>query len=406
MPLGVSVRGGFAALVLASCVACSGDSLPPLPASGITMLESPSGDGARFPFLAADSAGRVVLSWIERGTDSVPAIRFSVREPGGSWRAAETFVRDTSVLVNFADFPFVVPIDDGRLVGQWLRHGISAHAYDLLLAQSVNGGDIWSASTSPHARTRPGEHGFVSMYSMAGGAAVQFLDGSHAPRDSQRMMLRHAVFDSTARVASTVTIDDRVCECCQTDAAVTAQGPVVVYRDRSPDEVRDIAIARRSADGAWSTSIVHADGWRIEGCPVNGPAVAADGARVAVAGFTAAGDTTRVRLAFSSDAGASFGAPLDLVAGPAALGRVDVAWLPDGRALVAWLARASRTDAHVQLAAVSPDHAITWNAVVGRTDGARASGFPRMVRAGAEVLVAWTETGTPTRVRLASVTAR
>jgi hypothetical protein len=316
-------------------------------------------------------------------------------------------VRDTSVLVNFADFPFVVPVDDGRLVGQWLRLGSSAHAYELLVAQSVNDGDIWSAAVNPHALNRPGEHGFVSMYSIAGGgAAVQFLDGSHAPSDSQRMMLRHAVFDSTARVAETVTIDDRVCECCQTDAAVTSHGPVVVYRDRSPGEVRDIAIARRTADGAWTSALVYADGWEINGCPVNGPAVAADGERVAVAWYTAAGDTARVRLAFSADAGATFGEPLELVSGPTALGRVDLAWLPDGRVLVVWLARASREYARVHLAAVALDHSIGWEAVPGRTDGARASGFPRMTRTGDDVLVAWTETGTPTRVRLASVTAR
>ena len=38
-----------------------------------------------------------------------------------------------------------------------------------------------------------------------------------------------------------VPLDDRVCECCSTSAAMTANGPVIVYRDRSADEVRDIA---------------------------------------------------------------------------------------------------------------------------------------------------------------------
>lgn len=399
-------RSLLLALLAIAAVACDQRALPPLP-SGITLLDAPAADGARFPFLAADSSGRVALSWIERGQDSIPSVRFSIRRSDGSWRAPETFVRDSAVLVNFADFPFVVPMDDGRLVGQWLRLGSAPHAYDLLLAQSVNDGDIWSAFVHPHALERPGEHGFVSMYSITGGgAAVQFLDGSHAPADSPRMTLRHAVYDSTATVAATVTIDDRVCDCCQTDAAMTSQGPVVVYRDRSMTEIRDIAIARRNNDGSWTNSLVHADNWEINGCPVNGPAVAADGERVVVAWYTAAHDTARVRIAFSNDAGATFDAPFDLASGPAALGRVDVALLPDGRALAVWLERASQEDAHVQLVAIAEDGAINWQATPGRTDAARASGFPRMTRAGGEVLLAWTETGVPTRIRLASVTAR
>jgi hypothetical protein len=401
-----SLRLAGVALAAIVLTACDRASSPGLPVTGITMLTAPSGEGARFPFLAADSAGRVALSWIERGPDSVPAVRFSVRRRGGAWRRPETLVRDSALLVNWADFASVVPMDDGRLVGQWLRRGTAPHAYDLHLAQSVNDGEIWSASVVPHGRVRPGEHGFVSMLSTpGGGATIQFLDGSHAPADAPAMVLNQVVFDSTARVRPTGVIDARVCDCCQTDAAMTARGPVVVYRDRSDDEVRDIRIARRNGD-EWITNPVHADGWQINGCPVNGPAVAAEGERVVVAWFTSAGDTARVRMAFSSDAGATFGSPLDLVTGPAALGRVDVAWLADGRALVAWLERATRTDAHVQLAAVGADHAITWRATAGRTDAGRLSGFPRMTRAGDEVLVSWTATGTPTLVMLAAVTAR
>ena len=54
---------------------------------------------------------------------------------------------------------------------------------------------------------------------------------------------------------------------------------VVVYRDRSEKEVRDMSVVR-FAGGRWSAPrTLAADGWEINGCPVNGPAVAADGAR-------------------------------------------------------------------------------------------------------------------------------
>jgi hypothetical protein len=50
-----------------------------------------------------------------------------------------------------------------------------------------------------------------------------------------------------------------------------------MFRDRSVDEVRDIAIARRISN-AWSASKpVHGDGWQISGCPVNGRTIAVAG---------------------------------------------------------------------------------------------------------------------------------
>ena len=104
--------------------------------------------------------------------------------------------------------------------------------------------------------------------------------------------------------ADEAVLDTRVCDCCQTSAAMTAEGPVVVYRDRSEGELRDISIARLR-NGEWSEPrTVFRDGWEISGCPVNGPVDRRrSGRRLAVAWFTAANDMSRVKLAFSDDAG-------------------------------------------------------------------------------------------------------
>ena len=86
------------------------------------------------------------------------------------------------------------------------------------------------------------------------------------------------------------------------------------------------------------------DGWQIDGCPINGPAVAARGERVAVAWFTAAHDSPRVQVAFSNDGGESFDAAI-AVAGSRALGRTDITLLPDDSALVTWLELTPRGEA-------------------------------------------------------------
>ena len=85
-------------------------------------------------------------------------------------------------------------------------------------------------------------------------------------------------------------IDARVCDCCGTAAVALADGGLLVYRDRSVGDVRDIAIVRIRDGGFEPPRIVHADGWVIRGCPVNGPALAMRDDRVAVLWFTAAGD--------------------------------------------------------------------------------------------------------------------
>src|SRR5690606_40682603 len=83
-----------------------------------------------------------------------------------------------------------------------------------------------------------------------------------------------------------------------------------LYRDRTVDEIRDIHVARLE-DGAWRTlPAVHADNWKIAGCPVNGPAIAATGNDAVVAWFSAANDRSeerRVGQHWSSGVTASHG---------------------------------------------------------------------------------------------------
>ena len=74
----------------------------------------------------------------------------------------------------------------------------------------------------------------------------------------------------------------------------------------------------------------------LPGCPTNGPAVSANGDRVAVAWFTAAHGKARVRVAFSRDGGATFGVPQDVDDG-APIGWTGIVFTEDDDAIVSWL---------------------------------------------------------------------
>lgn len=181
---------------------------------------------------------------------------------------------------------------------------------------------------------------------------------------------------------------------------MTSAGPIVAYRNRSADEIRDVYVTRR-AGGKWTTgTAVFDDNWKIGACPVNGPAIAARGNQVVLAWFTAPGDSGRVKVAFSNDAGATFGAPTRVDGGNPA-GRVDVALSPDGAALVTWIERIGGDTAAVRVRRVERDGKSGSAMTIAASSAARASGFPRMAVSGTRVLFAWTVPGRPSAVRVA-----
>ncbi|HEX6631987.1 MAG TPA: sialidase family protein [Gemmatimonadaceae bacterium] len=410
----------LAVATLAACRASDHEDVPDTASAvvglgGVDSLDSPAAPGSGEPALRAGPDGQVVLSWLEPAAgDSGHALRFASIGPDDSrWSAPRTIVTRGNLLVNWADFPSVLPLGGGRLAAHWLQRAATRGAYDTHLTRSTDGGITWTDDVVPHHDGTATEHGFVALWPAAGDTvAAVWLDGrkyaagaGHDPAHGAagaEMALAYGTLAPDGSAGTERMLDARTCDCCQTAAALTARGPLVVYRDRSPTEVRDIA-AVRLVDGEWTApAVVHADDWHIEACPVNGPAVAAAGERAVVAWFTAARDTARVRVAFSGDAGASWAAPVRVDGGDP-VGRVDVTLLADGSALVLWLERTGGEGAAVRLRRVRPDGTMDEPLTVAASDAARTSGFPRMARSGGWLHLAWTEPGTPSRLRVARV---
>jgi hypothetical protein len=145
------------------------------------------------------------------------------------------------------------------------------------------------------------------------------------------------------------------------------------------------------------------DGWQMNGCPVNGPAVTAAGQQVAVAWFTAPNDKPRVSVAFSSDGGESFGSPRAVDDGRP-LGRVDVGLLPGGDALVSWLEQAA-SGTELRVRRVPRTGARGTSLLVADSGSARSSGFPRLEVVSGEAILAWRDPAEPPRVRTAVLEA-
>lgn len=287
--------------------------------------------------------------------------------------------------VNWADIPRAARLSSGALLAATLeRLGDSTYAYGVRLTLEEDGPPGRDLGWL-HEDRQPVEHGFVSLLPQpTGGALCVWLDGraggevDHGSgHGAGGMQLRARTLDAGGALGPEQLLDDLVCDCCPTDAVALADGSsVVVYRNRTEDEVRDIWTVRRAPDGSWSEPRpVYQDLWRIAGCPVNGPAVAAEGMTVASAWYTegAAGGAPRVLVAFSTDGGLRYSRPMEVAAG-LALGRVDIAPGGAGAFVVTYLVAPDGEPARWTARVVSPGQDVGPPVEIASVDPGRRSG--------------------------------
>ena len=172
---------------------------------------------------------------------------------------------------------------------------------------------------------------------------------------------------------------------------MTPDGILAAFRDRSNDEIRDIAVSRLE-NGKWTpAALINKDNWQIDFCPVNGPMLSARGRDVVAAWFTVKNDLGQTYAAFSSDAGQSWGMPIRLD-DKGSLGRTDVEILEDGSAIASWVEYADGK-ADFRFRRIDRTGARSAPVTVAPVTGGRATGYPRIGLRGDELLLAWTDSG-------------
>ena len=389
-------------IIIGTLASCGQDT-----ANSLLTMSTPAGAGSAEPHLDRADDGTVVLSWLEPAGDGV-ALRYATLA-GATWDAPRPVAGGDNWFVYWGDFPSVSPIHDDLWAAHWLvkRPG-GTYAYDVAVSLSHNAGRDWREPITPHTDGTATEHGFVTLFPWQDDVGVLWLDGRHMTESTSTehdghggMTLRSATLSNTGQINNGRQVDDLVCDCCQTDVAIAMDGPVAVYRNRTQEEIRDIHVAR-TVNGQWQPGFaVATDGWEIDGCPVNGPAVAATGKQVAVAWFTAANDQPRVRAAYSRDGGGTFAPAVDIDQDRPA-GRVDIEWLDADTFAVSWVARGSEGGGALSVRAIGTEGASSPTQVIARTTTSRPSGFPQMVRHGDDLVFAWTDTqGEKSHVRTA-----
>jgi hypothetical protein len=359
----------------------------------VQIIVNPAPENSALPRLYSNDSG-LYLSWVTQ-QDSVSHLQYAVYK-NSEWTDSHEVSSGTDWFVNWADFPQISE-NKGKVLTSFLQKSAGGtYTYDIKLNLTQATQEAIRKNFILHNDSTLSEHGFVSMHPWNDQFFVSWLDGrnttggheDHSMHGGGAMTLRGAFIDTSGTITHSVALDTRVCDCCNTATTTTPHGILVAYRDRSEEEVRDIAVVRYE-DGKWGApQRIGNDLWKIPGCPVNGPALDAWKENVAIAWFTGVNDEGKVQIAFSKDEGSSFGPAIRVDSGNAT-GRVDVVLLNEKEAGILWM-EPMGDDEVIQFMRVSMEGQTSEKVTIAKTIAERASGFPQMETYGDSLYVAWT----------------
>lgn len=297
----------------------------------------PAGPGHREPL-------RIALGVTGR-SNSAPAVAGWGKMVAVAWTASTEKVSDIFVSIStdsgatFRDPVRVNDVDgDARASGEQaarvligpgnIVHVIwpSRHETQSVIryAKSTDGGRSFSKAITVADDTAPGMRGWESAaLGHDGGMHAAWLDGRNAEARAHHHG-RGAPSGGSAKTATAGAprqdlfyaswkgdgpqgdrrLAERVCFCCKTAVATSGNQVFVAWRHIFPGSIRDIAIVRSSDNGATFGEPIRLsdDGWTIDACPDDGPAMATDGHGVVYVTWPTmvAGNTPRKGIFYSS----------------------------------------------------------------------------------------------------------
>ena len=339
------------------------------------------------------SNGTLSLSWISSKEENKASLNFSQLKKG-KWVSPQTIAYGSDWFVNWADFPAHAINEDLIITSHLKKSASGTYTYDVILNLQKLSGKKIKENFKLNTDGIKAEHGFVSIVpNNKKGFFITWLDGRNtvqkkADGDHKPMTIRFAEITNKGDIIKESELDAATCDCCQTSIVNTNNGPVVVYRDRSEKEIRDIYITR-NINGIWKDPRpVHNDGWIINGCPVNGPKVAVNSTNLAIAWFTVSNNNPVVNVSFSNNNGDSFGAPLK-INDHDAIGRVDVAFLNNKDAIVSYM-EFDDVETYLKIKKVSVNGVVSRPITISKIDGGRNTGVPQLEIINNEIFIVWT----------------
>ena len=337
--------------------------------------------------------GNLSLTWISSDEDMNSILNFRQFKNDG-WSNTLSLAEGSDWFVNWADFPTHAISGDQVLTSYLKKSASGTYTYDVFLSLHKLSGEKVKEDFILNTDGFKAEHGFVSIASNDNeGFLVTWLDGRNTVQKDEKgnhkpMTIRFAEITNAGDIINETELDSSVCDCCQTSMTYTNKGPMVVYRDRSEEEVRDIYFTR-NINEVWESPIpVHNDGWVIYGCPVNGPKVVSNSDNIAVSWFTVSDGIPKVNLSFSESYGSSFSNPIK-INDLNAIGRVDTAFLNEQEVIVSYM-EGDDDGTYLRIKKVSIDGIVSKPITISKIDGGRGTGVPQLEILDDEIFIVWT----------------
>ena len=337
--------------------------------------------------------GSLSLTWISSDEDMNVSLNFR-QFKDEKWTNSQTLAVGSNWFVNWADFPTHAISGDQVLTSYLKKSASGTYTYDVFLNLQKLSGEKIKEDFILNTDGFKAEHGFVSIAAKDNeGFFISWLDGRNTVEKDMNgnhkpMTIRFAEITNAGDIISETELDSSVCDCCQTSITYSDKGPIVVYRDRSEEEVRDIYVTRNIND-EWENPIpVHNDGWVIYGCPVNGPKVVSNSNNLAVSWFTVFDGKPTVNLSFSESYGSSFSSPIK-INDLNAIGRVDAAFLNEKEVIVSYM-EGDDFGTYLRIKKVSIDGKVSEPITISKIDSGRGTGVPQLEILNGEIFIMWT----------------
>ncbi|MBL4643165.1 MAG: sialidase [Flavobacteriaceae bacterium] len=335
--------------------------------------------------------GKLSLSWVNSIRGKEATLLYSQLE-NDSWKKPTTVTSGNDWFVNWADFPANATNGDVLLTSHLQKSASGTYTYDVVLNLRKLNGEIIKENFLLNTDGMEAEHGFVSVIpNEKDGFLITWLDGRNTVKEMENshhkaMTIRVAEVSSDGTIFNETQLDARTCDCCQTSISMTQNGPMIVFRDRSNKEIRDIYFSQKINNTWTNPVVVYNDNWEINGCPVNGPKVVSNSNNTAVSWFTAAEGNPKVKVSFLS--GSTFNEPI-VLNDVDAIGRVDVAFINDNEVVVSYM----ETDdygTYLRCKKVTKNGVISKAITVAKINSGRSTGVPQLEIMNGFAYMVWT----------------
>ncbi|MBL7818173.1 MAG: exo-alpha-sialidase [Saprospiraceae bacterium] len=284
------------------------------------------------PTLSQTPKGEILLSWTEKDEKGMVAFCFSTSNDKGKtfsdkkviflgaginnsrlFRAKLLAKKDGSLVAVFANRPDAQPMPTGtqpqaqqrpqgsppQSQGGGGRGGRGGgRSSELVYVVSKDAGNTWTNPKSVDSDTSKLMRGFFDAIVLPNDeiAVVYLKDvkGStkHEERDLRMVTTKNGVFQPEK------LLDAVVCDCCNINMLIDANGALNVYYRDNNDDIRDIARLTSKDNGETfsKSQIVHNDGWKIAGCPHSGAISSQHGKSALIAWYSGTETESGIRL--------------------------------------------------------------------------------------------------------------